>query len=414
MSDRSSRNSRQDDDSARNEQLRQRNRHYTTSQKNNTEVNNTTVRPLSHRVGSNQTRKRQQAASSISRRTFAGIAGVSLVTAGAALFNRFFGFSRLFGTKPESVRSLFPTFLQYRLSHFNYPALPYVYGVWLDASRLIFGQIGETLELKVAVGSKEGSRRSLLDEAEYKTSDETIALVDQFGTVTACGYGECTITVGVGRYTATCQVRVIKKWAALTFDDGPGPGTKRLLDGLRERGVRASFFVLGNMAESRKSILSQMAADGHEVGNHTYSHRGGNDVLEWELTKTDEIIREATGSPAYLMRPPGGTVNKSMYSCGKPIILWSVDPLDWDVRNTDTVYNRVMNATTSGSVILLHDIYETTVDAAFLIMDALIAQGYTLVTISELFDNPQPGKVYGYGSTIPKPTKLISSDWVTP
>jgi peptidoglycan/xylan/chitin deacetylase (PgdA/CDA1 family) len=279
----------------------------------------------------------------------------------------------------------------------------YRFELRLDSKRLLFGEIGQSLGLSVA----EGPDFHLLEEADYASSDEAVATVDSFGTVTAQGYGTCLVTVGFGPHSDTCQVTVAEKWAAITFDDGPCDATRRLLTGLRERQTVATFFVLGNMALGREDILREADADGHEIANHSYNHQGGASVLADQLYRTDNIIEAAIGRRTNLMRPPGGAVNSATYSCGKPIINWDVDPRDWEVREVETVYKNIMNATGSGSIILLHDLYESTVDAAFKAIDSLHEQGYVFVTVSDLLGDPQPGVLYRYGPQTPRNIKFI-------
>jgi peptidoglycan/xylan/chitin deacetylase (PgdA/CDA1 family) len=184
---------------------------------------------------------------------------------------------------------------------------------------------------------------------------------------------------------------------ALTFDDGPGRYTNKLLKAMEKRGVRATFFVVGQMAKPRTAMLKRMARDGNEIANHTYAHNGTANALMGALKKTDAVVKKAIGKKTTIMRPPGGAINDVTRKCGKPIILWSVDPKDWRDRNSDTVYNRVMSGTKSGGIILLHDIHPTSVNAAIRIMKSLEKKGYAFVTVSELLGDPQAGKVYNKG-----------------
>jgi peptidoglycan/xylan/chitin deacetylase (PgdA/CDA1 family) len=201
-----------------------------------------------------------------------------------------------------------------------------------------------------------------------------------------------------GNKKAKCKVTVAKKWVALTFDDGPGKYTDKLLKAMKKQGVRATFFVVGQMAKPRASILKKMVKNGNEIANHTYAHNGSEGALMNALKKTDKIVKKATGKNTKLMRPPGGAINSVTRRCGKPIILWSVDPKDWRDRNSNTVYNRVIGETKSGSIVLLHDIHPTSVDAAIRIMKSLEKKGYAFVTVSELLRDPKNNKVYNKGT----------------
>jgi peptidoglycan/xylan/chitin deacetylase (PgdA/CDA1 family) len=192
-------------------------------------------------------------------------------------------------------------------------------------------------------------------------------------------------------------VTVAKKWVALTFDDGPGPYTEELVKNMKKRGVRATFFVVGQMAKSRTAVLKKAFKNGNEIGNHTYAHNGSAGALMGGLKDTDKIVKKATGKKTALMRPPGGAINGVTRSCGKPIIMWTVDPKDWQDRNANTVYSRVMANTRSGSIVLLHDIHPTTVTAAYRIMDELKSRGYAFVTVSELLNKPKANLSYNSG-----------------
>ncbi|MCM1102656.1 MAG: polysaccharide deacetylase family protein [Clostridium sp.] len=181
----------------------------------------------------------------------------------------------------------------------------------------------------------------------------------------------------------------IKK-VALTFDDGPHPRyTARLLEGLRERDVRVTFFVLGQSAELYPDLIKEMAQDGHLIGNHTYSHiqltsRNGQQFVE-ELQKTDVIIYELTGQHTEFVRPPYGTWDKRYEESLNMIqVLWNVDPLDWCCSDAGTVTSRVLEKADEDCIILLHDVYASSVEAALAIVDELSAQGYEFVTVDEI------------------------------
>ncbi|PKQ33025.1 MAG: hypothetical protein CVT62_03000 [Actinobacteria bacterium HGW-Actinobacteria-2] len=192
------------------------------------------------------------------------------------------------------------------------------------------------------------------------------------------------------------------KCVALTFDDGPVAGTASLLDVLKKKGVHATFFVVGKNAAVNPKIIRRMVAEGHVVGNHTWSHkqltRLSADQMRTEITKASSAI-EAGGAPApTLLRPPYGATNATVAqvaaSLGMAQILWNVDPLDWKDRNSAKVTQRVLAATRAGSIVLSHDIHPTTRAAYAGIIDALQAKGYTLVTVPELLGKTTPGKKY--------------------
>ena len=156
---------------------------------------------------------------------------------------------------------------------------------------------------------------------------------------------------------------------ALTFDDGPHPVyTKKLLDGLRKRGVKATFFLIGENIEGNEELVKQMAEDGHLIGNHTWSHVDVTKMSDKqaceEITKTSELVRSIVGYDTEYIRPPFGAWNKNL-ECGFEI-------------------EKVMSEAKENAIILLHDRYEASVEAALRIVDLLKEQGYTFVTADKL------------------------------
>lgn len=272
----------------------------------------------------------------------------------------------------------------------------------LDAKRLVFGKKGDTLKLVATVKPANASPVKIV----FSSSDDSIATVNKNGKVKARNWGECTITAKVDGIKKTCLVSVAKKWVAITFDDGPGKYTGKLLKGLKKQNVQATFFVVGSMAKPRKNIIQKIDKNGHEIANHTYNHNAGAATLKNQLSKTDGIIKRTTGSKAKLMRPPGGVMNEMTRKCGKAVILWTIDPKDWRDRNSALVRNRVVSSAQSGSIILLHDIHPTSVDAALKITADLKKKGYTFVTVSDLIGKPQKNTVYFKGSSKVKTMKI--------
>ena len=192
-----------------------------------------------------------------------------------------------------------------------------------------------------------------------------------------------------GDGTAYREDMSIKK-VALTFDDGPHPRyTEQLLEGLRKRNVRVTFFVLGQSAEMYPDLIQEMAQDGHLIGNHTYSHiqltRRNGQLFAEELQKTDAVIYEITGQHTEFVRPPYGAWDKRYEESLNMIqVLWNVDPLDWCCSDAGTVVSRVLEKTNENSIILLHDVYASSVEAALAIIDELSARGYEFVTVDEI------------------------------
>ena len=181
-----------------------------------------------------------------------------------------------------------------------------------------------------------------------------------------------------------------KKLVALTFDDGPHHElTPRLLDFLREQGVHATFFVIGCNAEAAPEVPGRAAAEGHQVASHTYGHKNltklGPERLFEEIEKAAALIESLTGYRPTALRPPFGEFNSDVQAAaGVPLLLWSVDPKDWASRDADKTFRHVMEKAGDGEIILLHDYYEESIEAAKRIVLALKEQGYTFVTIDEL------------------------------
>ena len=182
----------------------------------------------------------------------------------------------------------------------------------------------------------------------------------------------------------------VKPRIALTFDDGPHPVyTPKLLDGLKERNVKATFFVVGKNIEGREDIIKRMDEEGHLLGNHTYDHVKITGLPEEEacaqITKTSELVKEITGKNTEFVRPPFGAWDKKL-ECGFEMfpVLWSIDPLDWTTKNVDAVVQKVLSRAEENSIILLHDYYDSSVEAALKIVDALLERGFEFVTVDEL------------------------------
>ena len=178
---------------------------------------------------------------------------------------------------------------------------------------------------------------------------------------------------------------------ALTFDDGPSPEyTPLLLDGLRERNVRASFFVIGSNIEKEggEEIIRRMHEEGHLIGNHTWHHvdlSGLSTEDAWrELEMTDSRIREITGEKTDLVRPPFGEFPQGMEEPDKLYVKWTVDSRDWVTKDTQEIVRKVVTDTEENDIILMHDCYGTSVEAALQIIDILSERGYEFVTVDRL------------------------------
>lgn len=180
-----------------------------------------------------------------------------------------------------------------------------------------------------------------------------------------------------------------KGMIALTFDDGPSDFTDRLLDCLETNNVKATFFLSGQEVEYFQEPVKRMEQLGCEIGNHSYDHPdlttlSADDVTS-QLSRTDQLIQDLTGHIATVVRPPYGAYNDTVAGiAARPLILWSVDTLDWETQNADSTVQNVMDNASDGQIILMHDIFKESVDAAEIFIPQLLQEGYQLVTVSEL------------------------------
>lgn len=198
-----------------------------------------------------------------------------------------------------------------------------------------------------------------------------------------------------------------KGYLALTFDDGPsGELTGELLDGLAARGVKATFFVCTYRIEQFPDTLARIAEEGHEIGLHScchdYMHKMEKDAITEDLTENLEAVAEVSGVRARLFRPPGGLYSQALLEAARElelsVVLWSVDPCDWDENAWDSVLSTVVSDAHDGAVILMHDLSEHSVSCALAAVDRLQAEGYAFCTVSQLADvrgvTLRPGEVY--------------------
>lgn len=216
------------------------------------------------------------------------------------------------------------------------------------------------------------------------------------------------------------QVSVPGPYVALTFDDGPNPNTTpQVLDILRRHGVKATFFVVGQSAARHKDIVARAAAEGHEIGSHTWDHPSltklSHEGIVSQMDRTAAAIREATGRMPAVMRPPYGATNKTIIDFlvsryGTPSILWSVDTQDWRHPGVDVVIHRAVDPVKNGSIILLHDIHASTLAAVDGVVRGLLARGFKLVTVSELIEM---GRRAASEGGIPRPGVPLTPAGVT-
>ncbi|WP_331447250.1 polysaccharide deacetylase family protein [Streptomyces xanthochromogenes] len=195
------------------------------------------------------------------------------------------------------------------------------------------------------------------------------------------------------------------KCIALTFDAGPGPHTPRLLDILAEKKVHATFFLLGKRhVDTYPETVRRAAAEGHEIANHTWTHRRLDQLkpgeIRSELDRTQQAVKAITGHEPTLMRPPQGRTNNDVKAVTKELglsqVLWSATAKDYDTTDSALIKERILNQAGRDGIILLHDIYDGTVPAVPGIIDELKRRGYTFVTVPQLLapGAPRPGALY--------------------
>uniref|UniRef100_UPI001112DD3B polysaccharide deacetylase family protein n=1 Tax=Cellulosimicrobium cellulans TaxID=1710 RepID=UPI001112DD3B len=181
----------------------------------------------------------------------------------------------------------------------------------------------------------------------------------------------------------------VERCVALTFDDGPTAETDRLLQILAEKRVTATFFMIGRNVAARPGTARAVVEGGHLAANHTWDHPRlttlGDAAVRDQLERTQAAIRDATGTTPTFLRPPYGDVDDRVRSvatrAGLQVVLWDLDTEDWRTRDTEETRRRVVEGATPGSVVLLHDIHASSVDAVPGMIDDLRAQGYRLVTV---------------------------------
>jgi len=187
---------------------------------------------------------------------------------------------------------------------------------------------------------------------------------------------------------------------AMTFDDGPRPWTMDLLDSLRQRNIKATFFVVGRSVATYPDVVQRIVAEGHEIANHTWSHpknmaRMPQRIVRKELQACHDIILKYTGVAPRVFRPPGGSFTSAqsrwIYDEWDYVnIMWSVDPLDWKRPGADVIRDRVVQGAHDGAIILAHDLHQPTVRAMPATLDALMAEGYHFLRVSELLALDRP------------------------
>jgi peptidoglycan-N-acetylglucosamine deacetylase len=222
--------------------------------------------------------------------------------------------------------------------------------------------------------------------------------------------------------TTVSSVHVDSPYIALTFDDGPHQKlTPRLLDLLAEHHIHVTFFVLGENALQHPEILQRAVREGHEIGNHSWSHPNlaklSEENVRSQIKRTEELITRVIGSRPTLFRPPYGSLTTPQKhfvhdELGYEIILWDVDPLDWKEPGPNVVSNRILKETRPGSIVLSHDIHAQTIQAMPETLTELEAKGFKFVTVSELLKLqtpiPQPTSKPAAPAAAPSPSAAAS------
>ena len=200
--------------------------------------------------------------------------------------------------------------------------------------------------------------------------------------------------------TAENNLKTINKYknikrVALTFDDGPSSEcTPRLLDILKEENVKATFFLVGKNIKENEDIVIRMKNEGHLIGNHTFKHsqltKLGFDEAVEEINTTNAWITNISGYTPEYIRPPFGSFTDELLSeTSMSVVMWNVDPLDWKYKNKDIVTDKILKNVKNGDIILMHDIFESSVDAAQTVIKELKKQNYVFVTVDKMNSNKQ-------------------------
>ncbi|MDN3358293.1 polysaccharide deacetylase family protein [Actinomadura sp. DC4] len=226
------------------------------------------------------------------------------------------------------------------------------------------------------------------------------------------GRGHTARRKPVAKHPEPVDCRAVK-CVALTFDDGPGPYTTKLLGMLAARHARVTFFLIGGNIQGREAIVRKELAEGHAIGDHTWSHPDlstlPKQAVRAQLTRTLTEIAKVTGGPTRLMRPPYGATDRSVGTVARTLglsqITWSVDTDDWRDRNSAIVAQRAITRARRGDIILMHDIHPTTVNAVPRILRGLAKRGFTFATVPELLAaRPlRPGTLYFHEGPIKTP-----------
>ena len=253
-----------------------------------------------------------------------------------------------------------------------------------------------------------GNKTYTTEPIEWSSSNTKVAKVSSKGVIKGKSNGTTYITIKskFSGKKATCKVEVTPtKYIAFTFDDGPGPYTKKLVNALKKYDSKATFFSLGRSVAKHKDQLKYAHANGMEIGTHTYSHynlkKCSKKTIKNEIKRGKKIVKDTIGIYPTLLRPPYGNYNKTVSkNAGLPMIYWSVDTLDWKHKRTKYVTKSILRQSKGWDIVLLHDIHKTSVEGFIKALPKLKKNNYELVTVSELYQiygkKMKPGVMY-YG-----------------
>ena len=265
-------------------------------------------------------------------------------------------------------------------------------------------------------GYKKALADSEVNYDKFVLTEKGVKFYFDPGTVVSADQGTMAVEISYRELSGVIrdkiEVRAIdpdRPMVALTYDDGPRPASSnRILDTLQRYGVVATFFELGQNVSTYPEVIKREAELGMEIGSHSWSHPNlktlSDEKVKKQLDKTNEALKKASGQESTVFRPPYGNSSKAVEKyANAPVVLWSVDTLDWKSRNAKSVMKVIKGVKNlDGRVILMHSIYDSTAEATEKLVPWLLDRGFQLVTVSELLEykykeTPQNGKLYGYG-----------------
>ena len=228
------------------------------------------------------------------------------------------------------------------------------------------------------------------------------------------GWRQINVVLDMFQIADTPFVYDNKKYIALTFDDGPDRTvTTRILDYLAEYDAKATFFVEGRRIPQTEDLIRRMFDEGHGIGNHTFSHDMLTAIpaarMNWQILETNRLLEELLGTRINMFRPPymatNQRINNFVRDLDMSIILWDIDPRDWENLNAQRIANHIIERVQDGSIIILHDLYATTADAVEIVLRTLTERGFVFVTVEELINmhhGLEPGLTFRNGKTAGK------------